>query len=678
MKKIYIIGLCCLLAVSGYSQIPTDTIKVSLQHTEDYGLVLDTIGFFPRNAAQDFENTITSMHVDDDENIYVLGKMRERFSPEFKPSFISYQLTPVQLSPRKSGGTPNIFIAKYDRNLQLIWVKSINSTAKLHIKSKLLIDKQNNTAYFHFLYEDIDQKIKGDPFAPIYHENTKILEFSNLGYFASNGEERRTTSILLKFNMEDGSLECAKEVPVLYSGNLKFNIDNNGNIYMSNSIDTETNVNFYPGESEINFIIPENIGKHYEEWIRNHIIVKYDRDMRYLSGFQIKDANTGIDEIKIDAEENIYIAGRGSTSPITLIDPETDETISLRLRGTTKGFIVKYAHKGNNTYSIDWAKSKSSVGFYEGSITFNEENLPAIPGLVSADDESIYLFDENMQPQNRLFKHEADADLKFSCNELFVKKADIIPTSYSLPLENDACIPESMDYVSFANLQVPGRGNYVKYVYPFFLFSLDENNMLKWKLNKTSYSGNPVPSGIYPNDFHITGDKRVYVTGEVSGKIDLDPAEPSKGLYFETDNWNVIGGGTGFLARYIETYRVKAGDEIQNGAILFDASMVRNGGSCTITVVPSNGYTLESGSLSATNGIITPNADGTYTLSGVTKPVVVMANFSALSTAIDEMPARDKTVTGYYTILGQKLMNEPAEGMYIILYDDGTSEKIKK
>ncbi len=567
------------------------------------------------------------MYVDDDENIYVLGYMRERFSPEFKPSFTSYQLTSIQLSPLRSGGTPNIFIAKYDKNLQLIWVKSIKSTAFLFPRSSLLVDKQNNTACFHFLYEDDDGKIEGDPFAPIYHDNTKILEFSDLGYFAEGGAERRSTSVLLKFNLDDGSLEWAKQVPALYSAAMKFNTDNNGNIYMSTFIDYETNVNFYPGEQEINFTIPENIGKPYEEWILNHIIVKYDKDMRYLSGFQIKDANIGIDEIKIDAEENIYIAGRGSTRTITLVDPDTDATHSLNLRGTTKGFIVKYAHKGNNTYGIDWAKSKYAVEAYEGSIAFNEGNLPVISGLVGADNESVYLYNEAMQPQSRFFKHMADVDMKFSGNELFVKKANVIPTSYSLPLEGDACVPEGMDYVSLANVQVPGRHSLIQYVYPFFLFSLDENNMLKWKLNKTSYSGMSVPSSIYPNDFHITENKRIYVTGEVGEKIDLDPAEQSKGLYFETDRWMVVGGGTGFLARYVETYRVKAATEIQNGAILFDTSMVRNGDSCIISLVPNPGYILEAGSLSATNGTITPNADGTYTLSGVIKPAVVTANF---------------------------------------------------
>lgn len=47
-------------------------------------------------------------------------------------------------------------------------------------------------------------------------------------------------------------------------------------------------------------------------------------------------------------------------------------------------------------------------------------------------------------------------------------------------------------------------------------------------------------------------------------------------------------------------------------------------------------------------------------------------------TGIEETPAATKTPTGYYTLLGQKLRQEPTEGMYIILYDDGTSEKVKR
>ena len=36
---------------------------------------------------------------------------------------------------------------------------------------------------------------------------------------------------------------------------------------------------------------------------------------------------------------------------------------------------------------------------------------------------------------------------------------------------------------------------------------------------------------------------------------------------------------------------------------------------------------------------------------------------------------KQKNITGYYSILGEKLPKEPASGFYIILYDNGTSEK---
>ncbi|GHT68667.1 hypothetical protein AGMMS50239_34220 [Bacteroidia bacterium] len=38
----------------------------------------------------------------------------------------------------------------------------------------------------------------------------------------------------------------------------------------------------------------------------------------------------------------------------------------------------------------------------------------------------------------------------------------------------------------------------------------------------------------------------------------------------------------------------------------------------------------------------------------------------------------DKNIVGYYTITGQKLNKEPQSGLYIVVYDNGTSEKIMR
>ncbi len=43
--------------------------------------------------------------------------------------------------------------------------------------------------------------------------------------------------------------------------------------------------------------------------------------------------------------------------------------------------------------------------------------------------------------------------------------------------------------------------------------------------------------------------------------------------------------------------------------------------------------------------------------------------------AIGDITADGRTVTGYYSIMGVKLQDEPANGIYIILYDNGSTEK---
>ena len=51
-----------------------------------------------------------------------------------------------------------------------------------------------------------------------------------------------------------------------------------------------------------------------------------------------------------------------------------------------------------------------------------------------------------------------------------------------------------------------------------------------------------------------------------------------------------------------------------------------------------------------------------------------------VATNIDESPVTDyeRRVVGYYSILGQKLPQEPEKGLYIILYDNGKTEKVMK
>ncbi len=59
----------------------------------------------------------------------------------------------------------------------------------------------------------------------------------------------------------------------------------------------------------------------------------------------------------------------------------------------------------------------------------------------------------------------------------------------------------------------------------------------------------------------------------------------------------------------------------------------------------------------------------------VTQDTTLFAKWN-IKTGITETSAVAKTITGYYSIIGQKLSKEPQKGIYIILYDNGTSEKV--
>ncbi len=75
-------------------------------------------------------------------------------------------------------------------------------------------------------------------------------------------------------------------------------------------------------------------------------------------------------------------------------------------------------------------------------------------------------------------------------------------------------------------------------------------------------------------------------------------------------------------------------------------------------------YTLET---FATNDVLLFSQSGEFTTTGETVGVVETGCAPSL-----------RSVTGYYSILGVKLSKEPASGMYIILYSDGTAVKMIK
>ncbi len=61
----------------------------------------------------------------------------------------------------------------------------------------------------------------------------------------------------------------------------------------------------------------------------------------------------------------------------------------------------------------------------------------------------------------------------------------------------------------------------------------------------------------------------------------------------------------------------------------------------------------------------------------ITENITLTAQWT-FTTGIGEVPADGRKVTGYYTLTGIKLQDEPASGFYIIMYDNGRAEKRMK
>ena len=56
----------------------------------------------------------------------------------------------------------------------------------------------------------------------------------------------------------------------------------------------------------------------------------------------------------------------------------------------------------------------------------------------------------------------------------------------------------------------------------------------------------------------------------------------------------------------------------------------------------------------------------------------VLTFYYLMPTSLKEITNTNKSVADYYTILGTKLLQEPTSGIYIIMYDNGQTEKVMK
>jgi len=103
--------------------------------------------------------------------------------------------------------------------------------------------------------------------------------------------------------------------------------------------------------------------------------------------------------------------------------------------------------------------------------------------------------------------------------------------------------------------------------------------------------------------------------------------------------------------------------------------------------IEKNGTAAKSEDYNVANGKITFNTEGVYTfvmtnnaiISRESSPAMVKATLNvSIITSVIETTVRQAEIVGYYSIMGIKLSQEPASGIYIIKYDNGKTVKAIK
>ena len=245
--------------------------------------------------------------LDEDGNSYVTGIFSETI--DFDPSPEIFELIPA--------GSSDFYIVKYDPTGNFLWAKSIGNTGS-DVSDDIYVDASNNvfiTGYFS-LTVDFDPDFGTYELTALGGGDCFILKLNTEGEF------------IFARSFGDGLTERGAGIIT----------DESGNIYVTGTY--QGTVDFDPGFGifDITSVGEEDV-----------FIQKLDADGNLIWAKSIGGANEEkVSSIKVDSDENIYIAGtyEGTCD----FNPEVPTFLQ-----TSLGFFDNYILKLNSSGLFDWA-----------------------------------------------------------------------------------------------------------------------------------------------------------------------------------------------------------------------------------------------------------------------------------------------------------------------------------
>lgn len=263
-----------------------------------------------KNIPETSGSYINVMATDNNNNLIISGYFNQ--ATDMDPSGGTSIITPV-------GTDAQSYLAKYDSDGNLIWVKQHNSAG--FVKSReLVIDAANNIYEGGAFSDSIDLDFSG-------------ADASFTGYSAT---------FLAKYT-EDGDYIWGGIIDSLFSAgfdDFQMLIDGDdfflkAKSYWDIDVDMSTGVYSIPGTAS-----------------SDHIVIKYNLDGEIQWGFRVGGPVNDVDGAIAVDDENVYLVG-DFFGTMTNVDPQNGSVLMGSVNGASNLFLASYKR---SDYTFNWAK----------------------------------------------------------------------------------------------------------------------------------------------------------------------------------------------------------------------------------------------------------------------------------------------------------------------------------